>query len=417
VRARLGASALGVFVLSAGAAACGRGDDADAWSQRDSSGVAVVENARPREGRWAVGVEPVLEIIDGEGGAPLRDPVSVFTDSRGRIHVADRGAPGGGAVFVYDPEGRYLHRARGDGGEGAPAGAGQLWWAAAYRRDSTAILDLGGKRLLVFGPEGLFAREVALPAWRREGAYGVPGYTAGARGPWDDGHFLAYAAGALDRDVTEGPAWYRHDLVRLSPAGERWDTLGVFEIFQTWVGEAWTEPYPFAPVAFAAPHGGGFAFTRGEAFELSFHDTTGAVRRIVRRAHARETVNAADLEQYRSWYLERARASGMGAEAAVQLAQQLAQPNHPARRPAISNLLVDDEGDVWVEEYRWVDPTEVAPDPRPAVWSVFSPEGRWLAQVEVPAAFLLASVSGNRLYGVAVDPAGGKSVRVLTLER
>jgi hypothetical protein len=269
----------------------------------------------------------------------------------------------------------------------------------------------------VFAPDGSFGRELAIPAWRRDGAYGVPGYTAGAVGPMLDGSFLTYPGGGLDRDVAEGPAWYRHDLLRLSPDGERWDTLGVFEIFQTWLGPAWTEPYPFGPVALAAPYLDGFVFTTGETFELREHDATGALRKIVRRAYAPATVNAADLEQYRSWYLGRARASGMDEEGSEQLSQQLAEARHPERRPAASNLIVDLDGNLWVEEYRWVDPNELAPAPQPATWSVFAPDGRWLTQVEVPAGFLLSSVSDEGVYGVAVSATGAKSVRVYPLIR
>jgi hypothetical protein len=138
---------------------------------------------------------------------------------------------------------------------------------------------------------------------------------------------------------------------------------------------------------------------------------------VVRRAHARETVNAADLEQYRAWYVERARASGMDEGTAERLSRELGEARHPERRPAISNLIVDGAGNFWAEEYRWVDPAEVGPAPTPTVWSVFSREGRWLAQLEVPAGFLLGSVSGDRVYGVAVDSAGSKRVQVYPLRR
>jgi hypothetical protein len=404
--------------------ACGDRDDPSAWSLRDSAGVAIVENSRPRHTDWRLGDEPLVEIGSAEG-APLRDPVSVIPDSRRRIHVADRGAPGGGALLVYDDEGAFLFRAGTRAAQAAPAAdtttaAGdvvQLWWAAPYRGDSAVAFDLAAKKLIVYTPEGSFGRELPIPTWRREGAYGVPGYTAGAVGPMRDGSFLTYPGGALDRNVVEGPGWYRHDLLRLSPEGERWDTLGVYEIFQTWVGEAWTEPYPFGAVAFAVPVGDGFAFTTGATFELRHHDAAGALRRVVRRAHAPETVNAADLEQYRSWYLSRARASGMDEATAEQLSQQLAAAHHPDRRPALSNLIADDEGNLWAEEYRWVDPAEVAPSPAPTTWSVFGPDGRWLAQVQVPVGFLLSSVSGDRVHGVAVAPSGAKSVRVYPLIR
>jgi hypothetical protein len=396
------------------AVACGTRDDPNAWSQRDSAGVTIVENSAPREDGWTLEETPELDIAAGGGSGPV-DPVSVFADTRGRVIVADRGVPPGGALIGYDGEGAPVFRA---GGEGAAA-LTRLWWASRYRADSLVAFDIAAKKLLVFGPDGSFARELDVPAYRRErAAYALPSYTAGAVGPMADGSFLTYPAGAPDWDAVPGPAWYRHDLLRVSPEGARWDTLGVFEIFQTWLGEAWSEPYPYGAVAFQAPYQDGFVFTTGDTFELRVYDAAGALRRTVRRAHAPETVNAADLEQYASWYLGRARASGtLDAATEAQLAQQLAEAQHPERRPAISNLIVDDGGNIWVEEFRWVDAAEVAPTPAPSTWSVFGPDGRWLAQVRVPAGFLVSSVSSDRVYGVQADPADAKSVRVYRLHR
>ena len=92
-------------------------------------------------------------------------------------------------------------------------------------------------------------------------------------------------------------------------------------------------------------------------------------------------------------------------------------PFHPELRPALSHLLVDDEGNLWVEEFRWVDPAEPAPEPRPATWNVFDREGRWIARVDVPAGFLVSDVANERVYGVAVGQDGSRRVRVYPLER
>jgi hypothetical protein len=159
------------------------------------------------------------------------------------------------------------------------------------------------------------------------------------------------------------------------------------------------------------PHPDGFVTTTGETFEVRAFDDAGALRRILRRGYSRPPVNEADLALYRSWYLERARASPeMDARAESLLVVQLDSARHPERRPAISQLLVAPDGHVWAEEFRWVDAAEAAPDPRPATWSVFAPDGRWLAQVEVPARFLVSSVGQDRVYGFLVDGQGRRSV-------
>jgi hypothetical protein len=122
-------------------------------------------------------------------------------------------------------------------------------------------------------------------------------------------------------------------------------------------------------------------------------------------------VNEADLEQFRTWYLQRARANPeMDAEAEALLMMQLERAQHPERKPAISHLLVDPEGNVWAEEFRWVDSGELAPEPRAATWSVFRPDGRWLTQVELPAGFLVSSVSVDRVLGFVVDEQGRRTV-------
>jgi hypothetical protein len=416
---RTAVGSLGSLLLALAAAACSDRDAPSAWSQRDSAGVLVVENARPRDTGWRLEEAPAALIrADGASDSTPADPVSVFGDGQGRIVVADRRT---GALLFYDADGSFrssVTTARAGPAASATASPPLLWWAARYRGDSLATFDQAARVIAVYGPDGTFARQLPIPAHRRDGAFGVPGFTAGASGPMQDGSFLTYPAGAPDRDAVEGPAWYRHDLLRLSPEGERWDTLGVFEIFQTYLGPTWPEPYPFGAVAFAVPHPDGFVFTTAESFELRVHDGTGALRRIVRRAHAPAVVNAADLEQYRSWYVARARGSGnLDDEAAARLEAQLDSAHHPERRPAISNVLVDDEGNVWAEEFRWVEAAEVAPDPRPSRWSVFGPEGRWLAQVEVPAGFLLSSVCCGHVYGVLVDAGDAKSVRTHRLIR
>lgn len=404
--------------------ACGAsdgGEDVGALAV-DSAGVAIVEASVPPETMWRLAEEPALEIGAAAG---VSGPVSVAAGGGGRILVVDGAVGEGGALRVFGPAGEPL-LAYGGADDGAGAAdvtatgdAGdRLQWAAPYRGDSIAAFDAASRTIRILGPDGALAREVAIPTWRREGAYGVPGYAAGAVGPMEDGGFLTYATGAIDRTATEGPQWYRHHLLRLAPEGERADTLGVFEVFLTWLGPNGPEPFPFGAVSFRAPYEGGFVFARGDTPEYGVFSADGSLSRIVRWGGAPPPVNGADLEAYRSWYLGRARAAGaLDAETEARLSERLMGPLHPELRPAVSNLLVDDEGNVWLEEFRWVDPAEVPPEPRPATWNVFGPEGGWIARVQVPAGLLVTDVADGLVYGVAVGAEGTRTARVYPLQR
>jgi len=420
-RAVLGSAALVIGIVG-----CEGREGGGDGTPRDSAGVSIVESARPQlREPWRLADAPAVQVGAGGADGPSA-PLSVAGDRRGRILVADGG---GQSVLVYDAEGALLFRAGGPAGGGtgqagaaaaepAPGTFARLWWVAPYRGDSLVAFDQGALKLVVFGPEGAFAREAAIPIWRREGPRGLPGYAAGATGPMDDGYFLTYPVGSIDMPEEFGPTWYRHELLRVAPDGAEWDTLGEFGVFQTWLGPSWTEPYPYAPMASRAPFRDGFVFTSGKDFEVHEHDRTGALLRILRRSHTPRPVTPQHLETYRGWFLERTRSAPQWTEEAeAEIARQLGQARHPEHLPAISQLLVDDEGYVWAEEFRWMDPGELAPEPLPTNWSVFGPDGRWLTRVEVPAGFLVGAVAGGRVYGIAVGADGARSVRVYPLIR
>jgi hypothetical protein len=69
----------------------------------------------------------------------------------------------------------------------------------------------------------------------------------------------------------------------------------------------------------------------------------------------------------------------------------------PERKPAISRLLVDNDGNVWVEQYRWPDPRTVPPQPDPVRWLVFSSDGELRAQLTLPGNALLQWVGSSEV--------------------
>jgi hypothetical protein len=164
--------------------------------------------------------------------------------------------------------------------------------------------------------------------------------------------------------------------------------------------------------------GDGFLVASGSAMELAGYDATGALRRIFRRTYERQSISHEDIDAYAEWSSVRLRSSpDVTAEAIESFQTFVLGLQTPEFKPAVSSLVVDDLGNVWAEEFRWVDPRSVPTEPSPSTWSVFRANGRWLTQVRVPEGFLLSAVSGGRVYGVFLGASGSKTVRSYPLNK
>jgi hypothetical protein len=381
------------------------------WTERDSAEVRIIESALPElEVPWRLAPEPETRIpLASFNGAPM----SVFGDGDGRIFVGGAGE-GSNQVLVHDATGKLVARI-GEGGAGALA---RVEWAQPYRGDSVVVFDRTTPSLKLFAKDGAFGRDLPIPSWRREGPERIPGYAPGAIGAFEDGSFLTSSGGALDSHgpFETGPAWYRYDLLRVSRDGATSDTLGTFGIFEVFWDGGGPQNYPFGASSVAAPYEDGFLYGTGQGFEVGQYDATGKLVRILRRTYRQEPIIGGDLEDYAKWMM--ARMPGRETADSAYLADtelKLRQLHHPEFRPALSGLVVDDEDNVWLQEFRWVDPFSLPPETRPESWSVFDKKGRWITEVRVPAGFVIRSVSNGKVYGVQVDSAGTAGVRVYPL--
>jgi len=389
---------------------------------RDSAGVEIVESYTPLwsagEG-WRVGTEPlfVLRGSDGTEENRLLDPTSIDVDSQGRIIVGDGNQAGWHAVLVYDSAGHFQFQA-GRSGQG-PGEFGQLWWASAYRGDSIAAFDMSGDKLSVFAPDGEFARGLRTPPLPgQDRPPGTMGFTAGADAAYGDGHFLAYPRGHLDISEGVGPAWYKHLLLRLNPSGESWDTLGSFEIMEQYWSGTQQEQYWFGGVAVSAVGSDVLYFGKGKTFEVGVHDGSGRLIRLIRRSYDPRAVTEELRGLLGDWYVDFVSTSPeVNEERLAQIRLDFDAGRFAETLPAYSQVLLDDLGNLWVEEFRWVVPNERSPIQTPTQWSVFNPRGAWLGNVETPTGLILHRVSHDRVLGFMIDEMGVKEVYVYPLER
>lgn len=154
------------FSLAACSSAGHTGDEAagPGFFARDSAGVCIIDNHRPRWGDldpWTVDPEPALQlgVVDGDPDQMFARVVDALRLADGTIVVADGGDL---QLRFYDPEGRLLGVAGREGeGPGEFSGITQL---ATCGGDSVIVWDPWLSRASLFSARGEFVRSFALEA-------------------------------------------------------------------------------------------------------------------------------------------------------------------------------------------------------------------------------------------------------------
>lgn len=82
----------------------------------------------------------------------------------------------------------------------------------------------------------------------------------------------------------------------------------------------------------------------------------------------------------------------------------------PETMPAYASLLVDEEDNLWVEEYRY-------PEEEMAHWSIFHPRDHLSAIIETPRAFRPHIVDNGLVIGVSRDEFDVEYVEIYELIR
>ncbi len=411
--------------LAVPAAGCGGGGGYESvelgMTVRDSAGVVIIEHhASVAPARWHLSSAPVAMVPQELPAEQLAlDPVAVFDGPSGAIGVGDGNQVGWHSVFLYEPTGALRVRI-GGGGRGPGEFGGQLWWADLYRGDSIIAWDRrgpAGPSIKVYGADAGYSRDVTIPQPPRPRPEGTRGFSAGAHGWFRDGDFLTSSGGYVAPPQQPGPVRYQHLLLSVDPDGAAWDTIGEFGLAEThWSGSE-QGGYWFGAPGIVRTLGDRLLLATEREYEFRVLSRAGVPELIVRRDIPAESVEPGDIAQVVDLFVaSMAGQPGMSEDDVRQMRRRIeATPTAPTK-PAFSNVVVDDELRIWVERFRWLDAWGVPLDPEPSEWDVFSPAGEWVATVDVPARVLIASVSGNQVFGIRVDEADVKHVEVYDIE-
>ena len=420
--------ALLILVATGSTVACDADDEiqaeADASVQRDSSGVRIVENARPnwRDGLpvpW--GVDPASELVigsaplltdsrdaDGGNGGPITlsrvHSVRVFPD--GRLVVADAGTE---QVMIFDRTGTLMARvgARGDG----PGEYRRVADVHICGEDSVAIGD--GVNVHFFDGRGEFVRRVG---------YRIDGSSSSLVAVSTD------CRRVLVRQEAEPPpldAWgpIESTFAWLDPT-ERADTVASEALTEFWTralyGEIGTFGVPWGTIYAAAADGNDLVAGHGRAPEFRRYDASGRLTEIVRWGEWPQPIGREDRRHYAQQRAEWLEGMPDHPETRFWFPALDEYPELPSHKPLFDRLLADDRGRVWARVFParsigFLD-SRLPDEPWPnQVWRVFDPAGVWLGELTLPERFDLQAVVRDRLYGILKDSLGVETVHVFAI--
>jgi hypothetical protein len=353
--------------------------------------------------RWVAASAPIV-IGAGRDDGPFLfvDIVAAFLMGSDRVIVAD-GKTSEFRLFSF-PDGRHL---RSFGGPGQGPGEIADLWNAWRTRTSIVAEDAEGKAS-VFTVDGKFSR--VLPR-----GVDASGRRVERIGIFDDTLSLA-------RMVDEVPAMQPGDsrllqmqLLAVSSRGSRLITRYADRTLTRGAAGRPREPV-FSARAVSAVVGERVCVGFPARYVIDCYAPTGQHLTHVERVNARAwpvTVT------HREDFIASESTANVGPNGAAYVAQLRSTVPYAPTLPLFGEFVGATNGDLWVGPYVPVGPVPMKRIfPRvPTTWSVYGVDGRWKADVTLPARFQLMSVDGMRVIGVLRDEDDVESVVVIGLRK
>ena len=394
----------------AGLSGCG----GDGEVVRDAPGAPIVENAAPSEGTplWSLADSADL-VIGTQAGDEL------FT-----LHqVGHARFLSGGKILVwngwhhylwFDSEGKFLRRGGGRG-EG-PSESLTSYQPEIADGDTMIVVSRRPPKILVFGPEGSFARSVALPA-NAPSVKGLQLLRLGAGG-WAGLH---HGGDSPEEGGVSHEIWH---VVRYTPELRPLDTLialraGMYEAgFHV---EA-------SPEAHFAAGGGVLVTGEGARYELKVFDAGGELLHVIRNSMPGPAALRAQ---------ERPRGDRPAPSPEFPEPVRPREPDPPKieSAPAFDGIVVANDGGVWVRRMAGPDAATVrgsaprsntvtggtlswfAAELNGQEWHIYDTAGKLVARARLPPRFRPTEIAGSKVLGVWKDELDVESVRVFRVIR
>ncbi|WP_420615150.1 hypothetical protein [Candidatus Palauibacter sp.] len=363
---------------------------------KDSAGVRIVEYAGVPE------VDPHFiladELVYRHGSNPGDYEFQGINVGRlfpdGGAVVADRW---NSDVVVLSPDGT-THEVLAKRGEG-PGEVIYPYSMFVLGQDSVLVPDRRLSRLTLFVGDSV-AHMASLP---RSGYLGVAGI--GSSGELLLMHRTPYRSWF---DIEE--EWLAGHMYRFEAETGALDTVASYD---HWPRERSGLMNPIRPVGEVTVATGRFVQTRSDRPEIIWRLPDGTVRQIVRWRPEPTLLTEELLEPVEAY--ERM-IGWLNYEVSDARLEEIVQENMSRYRamigqplPLFGSPFADAHGNVWLPSYRPAHPEEGSP------YTVMSPDGEWLGQVEAPPRFRILDVAGGLVLGVLRDEMDVENVVVYEL--
>ena len=383
-------------LLCAGLFGCrGRSPEGCTSSVRDSAGVTIVQSGSAAWGNtspWSVDTTAILAIGTEEGEDPylLSRVTGAVRRDDGVIIVAEASAR---ELRLFDAEGRYLstHGRRGPGpGEFnrieriVRCGTDELW------------VDTGS-RISIWGMDMQYRREFATPdspMWPLICFDGAGTVVMQDRNDIEDTEFNVISTDTLILMVVDSVGAGRRELFMIP----LWSRVAVRD-----GRNVMSMLHPLTPVTTLSGTGKTLLISRGEELRIDGYDMAGSWVRSYRGPAEDLALTDKVRDDYRTGPLT-------GADSMWRRLLDVAGNPMPDRIPAISELLVDPDGNIWARRF-------VLPGRTGHRWGVFNPDGGFRGHLTLPSGLHVMDIGREHVLGLGHDSLGVAQVRLHRLRR
>jgi len=385
--------------------ACAPDPSTSGFTVRDSAGVRILATTASVDSTvlpWTVDPEPSLDIgtAAGDESRQLFGVGDVLRLSDGTIVLENRGSS---EIRFFDASGKGV---RSTGGSGDGPGEYRVLAGLAEAPDGSLVaFDRGLGRFTTLGAESTLKGTVQLQPTRSSvhplRLYRLAGYLGEGT--------VVLVAYAYPADMQPRPMVYWDSVPSLAYSldGTLRDTVAEFSGMDMYATGSSTGHLWFGRLSSVDVQGGEIFITDGGAYEVRVYGPDGHLRRILRHERGPRSVTAEEEELLKDWFFARA----ADEEGRRRVRKMLSEYPRAQQKPWISNLIVDETGAVWVEEWesRFVS--------APRTWGVFSAEGRWIGSIRLPARFVPRRIGRDYVLGLWRDDLDVEHVQKYRLRR
>ena len=363
---------------------------------RDSAGVRIVEHTGDPEveAPFVLAAEPLYRHGTNPGDYEFLSPDAGRLFPDGGAVVAEWY----GEVVVLSPEGT-THEVLARVGEG-PGEVISPRAVFVLGQDSVLVPDNRQSRLTLFVGDSV-ARIVSLP---RAAHFGVAGIgSSGEMLLWNRYPYRSWV------DIEE--EWLAGHITLFDTETGALDTIASYD---HWPRQRSEQPRPIIrPVGEVTVAAGRFVYTRSDTPEITWRLPDGTLAQIVRWRPEPNLLTEELLEHGEAYNRMIGRMNYGVSDARLEeiiqedMSRYRAMIGQPI--PLFGTPFADADGNVWLPSYRPAYPEEGSP------YTVISPDGEWLGQVETPPGFRILDVTGGLVLGVLRDDLDIESVAVYEL--